>query len=74
VNRDVPAPLAGLFEVRRLVAARAARQHAERRRRVELAIRSVETALDVYDRTEPGRRDRERREFERLLSWVPPEP
>ena len=73
MNRVEPVPLAGLSEVRRLVAARVARQGDERRRRVELVIRSVETALRVYDRTEPGRRDRERRELRTLLSWIPPE-
>jgi hypothetical protein len=74
VNGDVPAPFAGLFEVRRLVAARVARQHAERRGRVEVAIRSVETALAVYDRTTQGKRDCERRELRALLAWRPPEP
>jgi hypothetical protein len=41
---------------------------------VETVIRSVETALVMYDRTPAGERDRRKRELRVLLEWRPPEP
>jgi hypothetical protein len=41
---------------------------------LETVIRSVETALVMYDRTPAGKRDRRKRELAVLLAWRPPEP
>jgi hypothetical protein len=40
---------------------------------VESVIRSVETALTMYDRTVAGKRDARERELRALLEWRPPE-
>jgi hypothetical protein len=41
---------------------------------LESVIRSVETALVMYERTPAGKREAERRALRELLEWRPPEP
>jgi hypothetical protein len=41
---------------------------------LETVIRSVETALVMYDQTPSGKRDARKRELRVLLEWKPPEP
>jgi hypothetical protein len=40
---------------------------------IEVIIHSMETALQQYDRTEAGRRDRRARGLRELLAWKPPD-